>query len=31
MVEMTGLLAGLSLLLMLAGAAASMFWLGRLP
>jgi len=28
---MTGLLAGLSLLLMLAGAAASMFWLGRLP
>jgi Ca-activated chloride channel family protein len=31
MVEITGLLAGVSLLLLLAGAAASMMWLGRLP
>jgi Ca-activated chloride channel family protein len=31
MIEITGILAGVSLLLLLAGAAASMFWLGRLP
>jgi Ca-activated chloride channel homolog len=31
MIEITGLLAGISLLLLLAGAAASMAWLGRLP
>jgi Ca-activated chloride channel family protein len=31
LVEITGLLAGISLLLLLAGAAASMVWLGRLP
>lgn len=30
-IEITGLLAGLSLLLLLAGSAASMIWLGRLP
>jgi len=31
LVEITGILAGVSLLLLLAGAAASMMWLGRLP
>jgi Ca-activated chloride channel homolog len=30
-IEITGLLAGLSLLLLLAGSAASMIWLGRMP
>ena len=31
MIEITALLAGISLLLLLAGAGASMLWLGRLP
>jgi Ca-activated chloride channel family protein len=31
MIEITALLAGVSLLMLLAGAAASLLWLGRLP
>ena len=31
MTEITSLLAGLSLLMLLAGAATSLMWLGRLP
>ena len=31
MIEITALLAGISLLMLLAGAAASLLWLGRLP